>query len=366
MRIAYCIHAIYNCGGTENVLIRKADYLASEKGWEVFIITAHQHGRDSAFPVNSSVKVIDLDRNDATPFWRLGYLPALERCLNEIKPAITVAVNGKAVYALPSCNDGSKKVSEFHFSYEKYMVEYGKGFLGRKYAEYRTRLLGKAASKMDSFVVLTKKDRECWSELVPNVIQIYNPVTVPGTGSAGLDNRIMVAVGRLSYQKNYQDMLEVWSKVSEKHPDWTLKIYGDGPEKAALETIVTRKFKNGNVKLMGRTDNVPAALMESSGLLLTSRFEGLPLILIEASSYGVPLISYDCPKGPAEIIEDGKNGFLIKQGDIENMAQRICLLIEDEELRKETGAQAKFISDKFSIKSIMNQWEVLFNDIILK
>lgn len=366
MRIAYCIHAIYNCGGTESVLVRKANYLAVEKGWEVCIITAHQHGRASAFPVDPSVRVIDLDRNDSSPLWRSGYLPALDRCLNSIRPDIAVAVNGKAMYAFPHCTDGSRKVAEFHFPREKYALKYGKNTLGLKYAEFRTKQVARAAAKMDSFVVLTEKDRQAWASDVPGVAQIYNPIIDRGNARAALDSKVMAAVGRLSFEKNYPDMLEVWSNVCEKHPDWTLKIYGDGPEKASLEAMVAQRFKNGNVRLMGRTDDVPAVLMESSGLLLTSKYEGLSLILAEASSLGVPPVSYDCPKGPAEIIEDGRNGFLVKPGDVEDMARKVCLLIEDKELRAEMGAQARLNSQRFSMTAIMNQWEELFNRLVHK
>lgn len=366
MRIAYCIHAIYNCGGTESVLVRKANYLAVAKGWEVFIITAHQHGRASAFAVDPSVKLIDLGRNDSSPLWRSGYLPALDRYLNAIRPDIAIAVNGKAMYALQHCTDGSRKVAEFHFPREKYTLKYGKNPLGFKYAEFRTRQLAKAAAKMDAFVVLTKKDREAWAADVPGVAQIYNPIIDTGDARSALDSKVMVAVGRLSFEKNYPDMLEVWAKVSEKHPDWTLKIYGDGPERAALEAMAEQRFKGANVKLMGRTDNVQAVLLESSGLLLTSKYEGLSLILAEASSMGVPPVSYDCPKGPAEIIEDGINGYLVRLGDVEDMARKVCRLIEDKELRTKMGAQAKLNSQRFSMTTIMAQWEALFNELIQK
>lgn len=366
MRIAYCIHALHNCGGTEGVLVRKANYLAAVKGWEVFIITAHQHGRANAFAVDPAVKLIDLDRNDSSPLWRTGYIPALDHCLKAIRPDIAIAVNGKAMYAFPHCTDGSRKVAEFHFPREKYILKYGKKPLGMKYAEFRTRQVARTAARMDAFVVLTRKDLEAWLPEVPCAAQIYNPNIETGNAQSQLSNKVMVAAGRLSFEKNYPDMLEVWARVIEKHPDWTLKIYGDGPERASLETMVAQRFKDANVRLMRHTDNVPAALMESSGLLLTSRYEGLSLILVEASSLGVPPISYDCPKGPAEIIEDGTNGYLVRQGDVEEMARKICMLIESEELRREMGAQAKINSERFSIAAIMNQWEELFNELILR
>lgn len=366
MRLVYCIHSLHNCGGTENVLARKANYLAAMKGWEIFIVTAHQRGRANAFELDPGIKVMDLGKNDSSPFWRSRYLPALDRCLNEIRPDISIAVNGKAIYAFQYCTDGSRKVAEFHFSREKYIMKYGKHPIGLRYAGYRTGHLGRAAAKMDAFVVLTRKDCESWADDVPNAVQIYNPAMEIGQVQASLDNKVMAAAGRLSFQKNYPEMLYAWAKVVEKHPDWTLKIYGDGPERKNLQKMVAAMFPDGNVKLMGRTSDMKPAYMDCSGLVLSSRFEGFPMVLLEASSYGVPMVSYDCPKGPSEIIEDGVNGYLVKNGCTEELADRICRLIEDNQRRKEMGKNAWQMAGRFGIDAIMDKWVELFNRLKFK
>lgn len=363
MRIAYLIHSLHNAGGMERGLSVKSSWLAAQPGYEVYIITASLRDRKPYFPLDSRIKLIDLGTGDfvGPALWR--YSSKLDKVLCELRPDVCISLGGNEIGVLPCMKDGSVKMAEFHFSREKFDRKYGKTALGRLYAAFRLRRFERAAGRVSQLVVLTEADRKEWLDVLPSVRQIYNPVTIPEATPSSLTRRRFVAVGRLEAQKNFQGMVRVWGMVAEAHPDWTLDIYGEGSLKQKLEQQILEAGLQGKVRLMGQTDCLQKELSDSSGILLSSSFEGFPLCLIEASACGLPLVSYDCRKGPAEIVEDGVNGFLVDEGDEAALASAVCKVIEDEELRASMGARALQTASRFRLDVIMRQWQVLFEEL---
>ena len=174
MRLAYCIHALNLSGGIERVLTTKANYLADVLGYEIHIITARQKGRKEFFKLSDKIVRHDLDANDRV--FLLKYRKRLDSLLCKISPDITVTVCDNGLYAVTGCTDGSKKIGEFHFSHEKFLMKYGSGTLGRIYASFRTRRMERAVRRLDAFVVLTEADKADWEKVRPDVGQIYNPL----------------------------------------------------------------------------------------------------------------------------------------------------------------------------------------------
>ena len=364
MRIAYCIHSMHLSRGIERGVTFKANHFCSVPGNEVFIITSHLHGRPVHYNLNPRVKVIDIDRSDIPGPLYFLYKKKLKQCLESIRPDIAVTVGDNTIYALAAIDFGGKRVSEYHFSYEKFDMKYGRTPIGRAYAGFRRRRIAKAASVMDAFIVLTESDRKDWQKLVPGVRCIYNPPTLECKEKASLDSRTVIAAGALVPQKNYPDMLEAWKQVRAKHPDWQLHIYGDGKLRPSIGKAAASMFPEGSVRLMGRSGDMKSVYLGSAALVLSSRYEGFPMVLLEACECGVPAVSYDCPKGPAEIIEDGVSGFLVPQGDTRMLAEKLCTVIENEELRKSMGTAAGKVGARFSREKITSDWQALWDELL--
>lgn len=361
MKIVYCLHSLHRAGGIERVLTIKANHLAERSGHEVHIVAACLKRRRPAFELIDKVVVHDLEINDNLP-WS-GYASSLDRVLNEIKPDIAVAIGESSMKALLNCSIRSAKVAEFHFSHEKYMMKYNGNPIVRKYAAYRTSALEKLASGFDRFVVLTESDCRDWQGSLDNVTFIANPQTFTSEEAAPLQSRRCIAAGRLEKQKNFKDAVKAWQAVARKHPDWTLDIYGTGSLEKELKKQISALSLEGKVRLMGLSTDIRRDMLGSSMLLMTSLFEGFPMVLLEAAETGLPVVSYDCPKGPSDIVEDGRTGFLIKPGDTEALSDAICRLIEDKSLRQSFGRAAKEKAGEYSIDSTMEKWNSLFHQL---
>lgn len=340
------------------MLTTKANYLADVLGYEVHIITARQKGRPEFFRLSGRIVHHDLDANDRMFLFK--YRKRLDALLCKIRPDITVTVCDNGLYALTKCTDGSVKIGEYHFSHEKFLMKYGTNAFGKLYASFRTRRLEKAVRKLDRFVVLTKADKKDWQKVTPEVEQIYNPLPFVSDEVSSLDEKRCIAAGRLENQKNFKDLVTAWKIVDARHPDWMLSIYGDGSQKESLQAQIESMGLKGKVTLEGRTNNVRKELLGSSCLVMSSRYEGFPMILLEALTAGLPIVSYDCPKGPSEIVTIGANGYLAKVGDTATLAQGICSVIADEELRKRFGDESKRRSENFTLEKTMEKWDNLF------
>lgn len=361
MRIAYCIHALNLSGGIERVLTTKANYLADVLGYEVHVITARQKGRKECFLLSERIVRHDLDANDRMFIFK--YRRRLSSLLEKIRPDVTVTVCDNSLYAVNACKDGSAKVGEFHFSHEKFFMKYGSGLAGKLYATIRTKRLEKAAGKLDRFIVLTKADRADWEKVLHNVGQIYNPLSFVSQETSPLTRKRCIAAGRLESQKNFGDMITAWKTVNSRHPDWSLSIFGNGSQREMLQKRIDSAGLNGKVILEGNTDNMREELLDSSCLVMSSRFEGFPMILLEALATGLPIVCYDCPKGPSEIVTIGANGYLAKVGDTATLAQGICSVISNEELRRRFGAESKRRSENYTLQKTMDKWDSLFREI---
>jgi glycosyltransferase involved in cell wall biosynthesis len=172
---------------------------------------------------------------------------------------------------------------------------------------------------------------------------------------------LVISAGRLDYQKGYDYLIPAWSAVAKKHPDWHLNIYGEGALRDSIQKQIDELKLTNVITLCGRTSDISEKYAQHSIYVMSSRAEGLGLVLLEAASCGLPLIAYDCPSGPSEIIENGKNGLLVgRVGDIKGMADAICTIIENEALRNEMGEKALQMVERFSIQNIKKEWmEVL-------
>jgi glycosyltransferase involved in cell wall biosynthesis len=221
--------------------------------------------------------------------------------------------------------------------------------------------------KLDALVVLTAEDQQDYSALLTgtgtHVARIPNALPeVPGERSS-LRRPLVVAAGRLTPQKGFDLLIPAFAQVARKRPDWMLRIYGAGPKLTRLRRLVFEHHVYNNVFLMGSTEHLGEELSEASVYALSSRYEGFGMVIIEAMSKGVPVVSFDCPRGPSEIISDGVDGLLVGNGDVDGLAEALLRLIEDEDARRRMGEAALQTSARYALSVVGDAWEDLLTDL---
>jgi glycosyltransferase involved in cell wall biosynthesis len=220
--------------------------------------------------------------------------------------------------------------------------------------------------ELDALAVLTASDEREYAEYLGDsarVEQIPNAVTKLDGGVSELSAKTVIAAGRLKRQKDFGRLIRAFAQVVEKHPDWQLKICGGGPRQQALEKLIGNLGLEQNVVLAGPVRNLGPELANASMYALSSRREGFPMVLLEAMSKGLPVVSFDCPTGPREIVRDRENGMLVPHQDVDALAAAMIEMIEDEELRRRCGAGALATAERYSIDVIGARWEELLAEL---
>ncbi len=196
---------------------------------------------------------------------------------------------------------------------------------------------------LDAVTVLTERDHDTYVRALGATVRLERiPNATPALDAdrPALDRPIIVAAGRLTSQKGFDLLIPAFAQVAERHPDWTLRICGDGPQRKPLERQIMALGLSNNVLLMGPVDRLDLEMSQASMYVLSSRFEGLPMVMIEAMSLGLPVVSFDCPTGPREVIQNGRSGVLVPDGDVDALAQAMLAVIEDPAHRRALGAGA--------------------------
>ncbi len=229
------------------------------------------------------------------------------------------------------------------------------------------RLVYRAGSRAKALVVLTERDREDWSVALRGralpVQVIPNPVPW-AVGHDGRERRpVVVAAGRLARQKGFDRLVEAYADVATRHPDWRLHIYGEGDARAELEQLIVQRGLTSVVELKGWTDDMAEVMADASVLALTSRFEGLPMIVLEAFGRGLPVVAYDCPRGPRELVEDGVNGFLVDDDDQAAYTEALSRVLADDALRSRLSRGALESAGTYSLPAVGARWRGLLEQV---
>jgi len=367
-------------GGITRTVINLADYLS--KHYEVELVALTRRSGDAFFPLPAEVKVISLNDRHAKfgLRWRLvrgllGRCPSLLvheydsrytdfslwtdlLVLNYLKAATGVLITTRPslnVLAARHAPFGVRTIGQEHTN------------LGTKGAALRTDIK-RYYPRLDALAVLTETDRRDYAELfnlgAPPVVLLPNAVPAIDGGRADPTHKTVVAAGRLTRAKGFDRLIPAWSQVARTHPDWRLEIYGSGPESGALQQLIDEHGQSRTVRLMGRTKELGHALANSSIFVLSSRREGLPMVILEAMSKGLPVVSFDCPTGPADIVVDDQNGVLVPNGHIPALAEVLRELIEDDEKRARLGNGALATATRYDIEAIGQQWTELIDGLL--
>ena len=380
MKIAYVYPQFARLAGTERVLIDKMNYLAEQEGVEVMVVTYEQGSHPFAYPLSSKVKHVDLE----VRFYQLyhyntivrlvkwyQYGKLLKRRFNQLmeesKPdiVITTTYHGNIMKMIDDCPIHFIKILESHI--DKQYVHSNDPTNRQKWTTwirsiYDMNVLNRKARRFDVLVALNDKDTEEWSHYLKSKV-IENIVHLNETGRfCDQQSKHVIFVGRYIYQKGIPDLLRIWKIVHERHPDWHLDLYGDG-EVSEIRTS-DKECSMFNIHAHSADANIFERYLESSIFVLTSLYEPFGLVMPEAMSCGLPVVAFDCPSGPANIITDGVDGFLIKDRNVKQFADRLCQLIESPDLRRSMGNAAIQSSQRYSPNRIMAQWMSLFRELV--
>lgn len=377
IKIAYCLPSLYIPGGMERVLTIKANYFAEVLGYDISLILTDGKSEKPFYELSPKVNLVYLDVNfnelwNQPLYKKVGiylmkqriYRKRLKECLLDIRPDITVSMLRREINFINSIADGSIKIGEIHINKSNFrdFSEGGKvQWLKKLIAGVWMWQLNRQLRQLTKFVILTEEDRQNFSYL-QNTTVIANPLPFYPDRVSDCMGKEVIAVGRYSYEKGFDRLIEAWRMVTAKHPDWNLRIFGGGNREEYL--ALKEKYQLNSLYVEGQTPDIVTQYSKSSILALPSRFEGFGMVIVEAMACGVPSVSFACPCGPRNIICDPKDGLLVENGNIAQLAEKICYLIENESIRREMGKQARMSAERFRIENIGKQWEQLFNQLL--
>ena len=362
MKICILLNDITSGGGVERVVCNTSNYLYNELGYDVNIISVFEKKDDSIkYELDKSINVKYILENTTLNNKYSKYKYIYNKCKNifeidnyDIIIGCSITLNIiSLIWKLMSRNDYTKLVAWEHSQYDhttKYLN------IARKYS-YK---------KMDGIITLTKADSFYFKQGYKNVRCIYNIRSFNSEKISNLDNKNLIAVGRLEIEKGFDMLIEAFKIARQKSNEcksWNLNIFGDGSEREYLIDLINKYDLNNNIKINKFSTKIEDKYTNSSIFVLSSRSESFGMVLVEAMNTGLPCISFACKNGPSEIISDNIDGFLVAPNDINGLADRIVTLVENKEIREKFSKFARKKSDFFDSKNILNEWSAYLNEV---
>lgn len=380
MKLLYILGNIINRAGVERIMTQKINYLA-DAGFDISLITTDQNNQPFSFPLSKKVHYISVtapipSRTDYSFLkWlyffykaRSGYSKILNNAIKENHPDIIICTTYSfdVLDILTKICHNNKLVIESH-------IQRINVFMGPKLAYnpflalfgyFHDRYILNYIRKAAMLICLTDEDMKSWKHLhIDNVCVIPNMITIQPPKAIDYSVKRVIAVGRYSDQKGFDMLIKAWGRLSKKYHDWHLYIFGN-EDRAPYEKMAQEETCQDTCHCMPVTEDIATEYGKSSIFVMSSRYEGMPLALIEAMSSGLACVSFNCPNGPSDIIKDGIDGFLAKNGDIDDLTIKMENLICDESLRKELGVTARINIERYSPDAIMRQNMMLYNRIL--
>ena len=373
MKLVYCICETYNPGGMERVLLNKVRYLVEQHGYDITVVTTDQNGRAPFYPFPEKVEMVDLginysEDNAKGVFTKiLNYLrkrrvhrQRLTELLMREKADVVVSLYPSESSFIPYIKDGSKKVLELHFN-KFFRLQYNRTGLLGLIDRWRTRQDERIVRRFDRFVVLTEEDKGYWGDM-PNIQVIPNAALFMADRYADMSRKRVIAVGRLDYQKGFDRLIDAWQIVCSTglFQQWRLDIFGQGEWKDMLKARIKEYGLQNSLHLNEPTKEIAKEYADSSMLVMSSNYEGFPMVMIEAMACGLPVVTFDFKCGPRDIIKDEENGLIVPDGDIQALADAMMRLMANESLRQTMSVEARKVTETYSEEVVMGKWVSLF------
>jgi glycosyltransferase involved in cell wall biosynthesis len=366
MKLLYVVPNLNNGGGVARVLSIKTNFLIEKFGYEVHILTQNDGNSSLFYSFNEKIVLHDMILEGANIKFLNNYRKSLNKQVASINPDIIIVCdNGFKAFTIPFILKGNKPIIfECHgsrFIEENVTNDMFFSNFSRK-LKYSFKFFG--ASKFNKIITLSEENREEWSK--KNSIVIPNPIWLDTNVTSKLNSKKVIVVSRHSYEKGIDRLLLIWKKVISIHTDWVLDIYGKSEEKNNHLALANNLNLKNNVSFFEPVNNINEKYLEASMCLMASRYEGIPMVLVEAMASGLPCITYDCPCGPRAVVNNNYNGFLIENSNENEFVKAVCNLIEDENLRIQMGKNAKESTNKYKTDAIMKLWNELFMELASK
>ena len=379
MKIVYCTDIVYELSGIDVITITKANALAEVPGNHVWIVVAGNPR--SLMSRLKKVSLIELpvdyythdNKGMISAIWdifqkRKLHKQRLADFLLNIQPDVVISTGVLVKYFLPTIKLDSNPIFIRELHNDRHYVLNSAKTLPKKLIALLSEWYdyGWKIHRYDKIMVLTNKEKtglwKYWDkvQVIPNPITDMNGLTSDGT------SKIAITGGRLAKMKNFSSLINIWKKVTDRHPDWKLQIWGVGEQQEALENQIQQLDLSERVFLMGYTHEMAKQMSQASLMVLTSLSESFSLVTLEAMSVGIPTVVYNCPGGISYVVKDGETGFLVPLNDEDTFVEKVCTLIEDEGLRKTMGQAAQKESKKYELDKIIQRWMTLFKETLAK
>ena len=290
------------------------------------------------------------------------YKKKLTNVLMKIKPDITITTLGRDIEIINNINDGSIKIGEAHVAKEyirNLHLLRDKNIIYQIIAKIWTSRIEKSVKKLSCLVALTENDANAWNKFTKTVV-IPNSTSIYPKNPSNCTNKKIISLGRLNEQKGYNQLINAWTLICNKYPEWSIHIFGNGELKKPLLAEINKNQISDSFFIHDPVTNIIEKYQESAFYVMSSRFEGFGIVLVEAMACGLPTISFDCPNGPSDIITDGEDGFLVENGNIKQLSKKISFLIENEGTRISMGKKARENVKRFLPNEVMKKWIDLF------
>lgn len=351
---------ITNSGGTERVAIIIANELNKCEEYNISILSLVEKKETPFFELDKSIPRYTIYDHVVRGITHIGgIVNRTRKVIKEHKIDVLIDIDGiLEMYTIPAKFFTKVKI----VSWEHY------NFYQNPAVPYRKYIRKMAARWADAIVTLTEEDKGYYQDNL-NIrcpIQcIYNPVIwKENTEEYDCSSKMILSAGRLTYQKGFDILIDVADLFLKRYTDWKWVVLGEGEDREMLEEKTKNKELEKQLLFPGNVDNIDDYYKKAAMFVMTSRFEGLPMTLLETKPYKLPLISFDCKTGPKELIQDGVNGYLVQEGDNQMMADRICTLIEERETREKYSRNANVDMGRFELHSILEKWNKMLIDIL--
>lgn len=368
MKIVFLIDQIYKHGGAEKVLLEKSSYFAKKFGYKVTIITTEQKGKKPRYKLSDKVSIIDLKINYLRKYSYFNFknlikvfkhFRELRKTIKQINPDYVILLSDAFDYYLLPFITKSKILKEFHSSqYYNSIKRKENSFIKNIKFQIRDFI----NSKYNYLVLLTSDEKKLFNG--NNTIVIPNGIRNVFSGTALLENKTVISAGRIAPVKNFEALIQTWDHVVKKYPDWQLKIFGEGEKEyvLSLKHLIEKLGLQNSICLCGATNDLRDKMLDASIYVMSSITECFPLVLLEAQACGLPIVSFDCPYGPRNIVSNKKDGLLVEDQNNYELAKALIQLISSKELRTKMGKLAKTNVQNFNKERIMNQWFALLEN----